>query len=116
MLANKLAAVKVREAGEAGGLQVFGLFWEVPSQDYLTLDEGVTQGLLEVTEVNQGGNVPTLHVHNKAERPAFLMQARCLSEEWGCPWTAEPRHHHFSVIDGLKDPASPLCNVLLDGV
>ena len=50
------------------------------------------------------------------ERPAFLMQARVLAEEWSCPWTADPGHHHFSVNEGLADPASPLCDVLLRGL
>ena len=59
----------------------------------------------------------TAHVWVGAEeRPAFLMQARTLSEEWACPWTADPGHHHFSVIDGLADPSSPLCEVLLEGL
>ncbi len=59
----------------------------------------------------------TAHVWVGAEeRPAFLMQARVLAEEWGCPWTADPGHHHFSVIEGLADPDSPLCDVLLRGV
>lgn len=50
------------------------------------------------------------------ERPAFLMQARILSEEWNCPWTADAGHHHFSVIDGLRTPDSALCEVLLKGL
>lgn len=50
------------------------------------------------------------------ERPVFLMQARILSEEWNCPWTADPGHHHFSVIDGLQTPDSALCEVLLKGL
>ena len=50
-----------------------------------------------------------------AERPAFLWQARVLAEEWDCPWTADPARHHFDVIDGMEDPASPLCAALLDG-
>jgi arylformamidase len=50
------------------------------------------------------------------ERPAFLMQARVLSEEWACPWTAVPGHHHFSVIEALADPDSSLCQVLLEGL
>lgn len=59
----------------------------------------------------------TAHVWVGAdERPSFLMQARILSEEWSCPWTAEPGHHHFSVIEGLTDPDSGLCRVLLDGL
>jgi arylformamidase len=50
------------------------------------------------------------------ERPAFLWQARLLAEEWACPWTADPGRHHFDVIEGLEDPASPLCEVLLRGL
>jgi arylformamidase len=50
------------------------------------------------------------------ERPAFLMQARLLSEEWACPWTADPGRHHFDVIDGLEDPQSALCRTLTLGL
>lgn len=56
----------------------------------------------------------TAHVWVGAEeRPSFLWQARVLSEEWACPWTADPGRHHFDVIDGLTDPASPLMTALL---
>lgn len=48
------------------------------------------------------------------ERPAFLWQARTLSEAWACPWTVEPGRHHFDVIDGFADPDSPLVAALLD--
>jgi arylformamidase len=59
----------------------------------------------------------TAHVWVGAdERPAFLWQARTLSEEWACPWTADPGRHHFNVIEGLEDPTSPLCNALFAGV
>jgi arylformamidase len=47
------------------------------------------------------------------ERPAFLWQARLLSEAWSCPWTPEPGKHHFDVIDGLRDPTSPLMSACL---
>jgi acetyl esterase/lipase len=50
------------------------------------------------------------------ERPAFLWQARLLSEEWSCPWTPEPGRHHFDVIDGLTDPNAPLTRACLDGL
>ena len=50
------------------------------------------------------------------ERPAFLWQARLLSEAWDCPWHAEPGRHHFDVIDGLKVPDSPLMETLLVGL
>lgn len=59
----------------------------------------------------------TAHVWVGAEeRPAFLMQARILAEEWACPWTADPGRHHFDVIDALADPDSPLCRTLLEGL
>lgn len=50
------------------------------------------------------------------ERPAFLWQARTLSEAWGCDWTVDPGRHHFDVIDGLEDPASPLMAACLGGL
>lgn len=48
------------------------------------------------------------------ERPAFLWQARLLSEAWACPWTPESGRNHFDVIDGLMDPASALVSACLD--
>lgn len=50
-----------------------------------------------------------------AERPAFLWQARTLSEAWACDWTVDPGRHHFDVIDALKDPGSALMRACLDG-
>ena len=50
------------------------------------------------------------------ERPAFLWQARTLSEAWNCPWTVEVGRHHFDVIDGLTDPNSALMAACLDGL
>jgi len=50
------------------------------------------------------------------ERPAFLWQARTLSEEWACPWTVAAGRHHFDVIDDLAKPASTLIGVCLDGL
>jgi acetyl esterase/lipase len=48
------------------------------------------------------------------ERPAFLWQARLLSEAWSCPWTPEGGKHHFNVIDGLTDPDSALLSACLN--
>ena len=50
------------------------------------------------------------------ERPAFLWQARTLSERRDCPWTAAPGHHHFSVIDDLETPESGLMAACFDGL
>lgn len=55
------------------------------------------------------------HVHvGSQERPAFLWQARTLSEAWGCDWSLAPGKHHFDVIDALADPQSALCRVVID--
>ena len=48
------------------------------------------------------------------ERPAFLWQARTLSEAWSCPWHVAPGRHHFDVIDDLTDPDSDLVRFLTD--
>ena len=50
------------------------------------------------------------------ERPAFLWQARVLSENWDCPWTVAPGRHHFDVLDDLADPRSALVSACLDGL
>ena len=49
------------------------------------------------------------------ERPAFLWQARVLSENWDCPWHVAPGRHHFDVIDDLADPDSLLVETLVGG-
>jgi arylformamidase len=46
------------------------------------------------------------------ERPAFLDQARWLSEAWGCDMEVEAGKHHFDVIEGLADPDSPMVSRL----
>ena len=50
------------------------------------------------------------------ERPAFLWQARCLSEAWACPWTVAAGRHHFDVIDDLALPGSALMEACLGGL
>ena len=50
------------------------------------------------------------------ERPAFLWQARLLSESWDCTWTVARGKHHFDVIDDLADPGSALVGACLDGL
>lgn len=47
------------------------------------------------------------------ERPAFLWQARILSEAWSCPWQVLPDLHHFNVLDPLIDPDSAITQALI---
>jgi len=50
------------------------------------------------------------------ERPAFLWQARTLSENWACAWTVAPGKHHFNVIDDLIDPNAALVAACVEGL
>ncbi|MES2667948.1 MAG: alpha/beta hydrolase [Pseudomonadota bacterium] len=50
------------------------------------------------------------------ERPAFLWQARVLSEAWGCGWTVDAGRHHYDVIDGYGQADSPLMQACLGGL
>ncbi len=80
MLATRLQTVRVDEPLQAGNLQIFGLHWEAgDGPNYTTLDDGLAAGLLEVTEVSDGGTVPTLKVHNKGDTLAFLMAGEQLA-------------------------------------
>ena len=47
------------------------------------------------------------------ERPAFLDQARWLSEAWGCQLSVLEGKHHFDVIDPLADPNSAMMQTML---
>ncbi|MEM6897004.1 MAG: alpha/beta hydrolase [Pseudomonadota bacterium] len=52
------------------------------------------------------------------ERPEFLRQSRALHADWvakGAEITLveEPGHHHFSILDGLTQPESPLMAAIL---
>ncbi|WP_405403482.1 alpha/beta hydrolase [Paracoccus sp. Ld10] len=53
-----------------------------------------------------------------AERPEFIRHARLLADVWAGLGAAtecviDPGRHHFDVIEGLADPASPLMRRLL---
>jgi hypothetical protein len=78
-LGERLQGVRVDEPRDAGGLQVFGLRWKAPAVGYVTLDEGLATGVLEVTEVSDGGAVPTLKVANRGDTMAFLMAGEQLA-------------------------------------
>lgn len=73
-LQNKLGTVTVDEPVMADDLQVFPLSWESETNlDYVTLDEGMSAGTLEITEIDEGGSVPTLLVVNNSDAIVFLM-------------------------------------------
>ena len=59
---------------EIGGLQIFALRWTIKSDlFYITLDEALADEKLEITEVSERGDVPTLMVINNSDTMVFLM-------------------------------------------
>lgn len=61
-------------------------------------------------------DTPTTVWVGSAERPAFLDQARWLSEAWACALHVADGAHHFDVIEGMALPDSELTKALLGGL
>ena len=69
-----LTGLEIMEPIRSGPLQVFGLRKQSLSPlSYATLDEALQEESLEVTEVNQAGEVPHLKVINRGDSRVFLM-------------------------------------------
>lgn len=47
------------------------------------------------------------------ERPVFLAQAEALAQAWGAAHRVDPGRNHFDILDGLRDPESPIVTDLL---
>jgi len=55
-------------------LSIVPLFYNnTSSLNYISLKNGLEKKLLEVTEVSEGGSVPTLKVINNAKKPLFIL-------------------------------------------
>ena len=73
-LQQTLSEIEVTEPTTAGGLQIFALRWTIKSDlSYITLDEALADEKLEITEVSERGDVPTLMVINNSDTMVFLM-------------------------------------------
>lgn len=71
---------------EFGELRIFNNMAIIPlftsineSPQYLILKEALDQGLLNITEISQGGSVPELKVVNKADIPVLLLDGEELA-------------------------------------
>jgi hypothetical protein len=79
-LTDLFDTVEVTAPQQAGSLQVFGLRWPIGNGiAYTTLDDALASQTLDVTEVSEGGNVPTLKVVNKGDTLVFLMAGEQLA-------------------------------------
>ncbi len=78
-LTEWLETLEVTEPESADGMQVFGLRWNTGDAiPYRTLDEALATQELEVSEVSDGGTVPTLQLKNKGDTLVFLMSGEQL--------------------------------------
>ena len=69
-----LSSIAPRTPVEHGGLTVTPLVGEDDAAcEYLTLDEALAEGAVEITEVSDAGSVPELRVHNRAARPVLIV-------------------------------------------
>ena len=92
-----------------------------PLADLAPLMRTAMNATLRIDPAEAAAESPMLHpapavpVHvwvGEIERPAFRDQAAWLARAWSCPLTVAPGRHHFDVIEGLTDPASPLTEAL----
>lgn len=73
-LTDLFRKVELTGPRSAGGLTVFGLRSAEPSGvDYSTLDEALSSESLTISEMSEGGTVPTLKLVNRTGRRVFLM-------------------------------------------
>src|SRR5258708_8881958 len=72
-LGELLQTIEVDVLQESPGFQVFGLRAPGDGLSYVTMDEALEAGALEITEVTETGQVPTLKVLNRSDRMVFLM-------------------------------------------
>jgi len=60
--------------------------------------------------------VPVVAWVGADERPVFIEQSRWLARDWNnTSVKLDPGKHHFNVIDGLAEAASPLMRALMEG-
>ena len=41
--------------------------------DYLTLDEALSEDLIEIVEIDEGGSVPELRLNNKSDKMVLIL-------------------------------------------
>ncbi len=70
--------------------------------EYLTLDEALAGGLVEVTEKDLGGSVPELQLVNKASQMVLILDGEEL-----VGGQAEPDRQHYHPCPGWDNPGHP---------
>ncbi len=93
-----------------------------PVSDLRPLRDLTMNGTLQLDAEEAEAESPVLHSApdlpvtvwvGAEERPVFLDHARWLADAWGAEHRIDAGRHHFDVIDGLRDPDSPLVSAIL---
>lgn len=75
-LGDELARVEVGSPASFRNLTIFPVFKNSQpptAAEYYLLDETMSLGLAQVTEIGEGGSVPELEFHNLSDRPILLL-------------------------------------------
>jgi hypothetical protein len=72
-ISGTLSAIELGEPQSHANMVVVPFHFAGNGPDYLTMKEVMERGLLVITEVSEGGNVPNLKVANKADLPVLLL-------------------------------------------
>lgn len=78
-----------------------------------TLGLDPAEARAESPALQRPGPAPATFWVGAAERPEFLRQTRLIAESWGARDIYEAGRNHFTVVEGLADPGSPLVAELL---
>ena len=71
---DALAQIQVGTEATFGNMTMFPLLdGRSGSADYLTLDDALARGLVQITEVSVGGSVPDLKLKNDSDEPVLLL-------------------------------------------
>ncbi|WP_208350561.1 alpha/beta hydrolase [Pseudaestuariivita rosea] len=89
------------------------------------MNEALQLDLAEATTESAALNLPNGNPHltcwvGSDERPEFIRQARIMAQMWDgldavTKCVVEDQHDHFSIIEGLTDPDSPITTAFVGG-
>jgi arylformamidase len=101
----------------AAAMPISGLFNLPPLvrtsvNDKLGLDEEQARRLSPLFLPRPSGR---LHAYvGGDEGPEYTRQSRSIAEAWGGTWQSVPGTNHFTIVEALADPGSPMVRVALD--
>ena len=84
---------------------------KISKNDILGLDPDEAEA--ESPILHTAPEVPVTVWVGSEERPVFLDQAQALAKTWGAGHRIDPGRNHFDILDGLRDPRSPLIGSIL---